>query len=295
MRAFIIACLVMAAFCFDDEMLITKEFIEEVRKQVDWEVTEYEENIFKDWTVGDAIAFLMPTLYKPAATINNLGDETAPDKYYFYDQYPKCEINIKNQGQCGSCWAFGSTGAASDRFCKATGSIVDLSPQWLVSCDRLDHGCNGGGIAEPFTWMKTKGVVLETCMPYTSGTGKVENCPIDKCTAKPIQPFKLFYCGELQSSEDVEEEKKIILANGPVDTGFAVYEDFKLYKGGVYEHKSGRLLGYHAVEVVGWGSEGKRHWVCRNSWGAKWGEKGYFKIKMGDCDIDGGAACIPKA
>jgi len=82
-----------------------------------------------------------------------------------------------------------------------------------------------------------------------------------------------------------------------METGFDVYSDFMNYKSGVYVHKTGDLEGGHAVKMIGWGhdsSSGLDYWICANSWNTTWGEKGFFRIKMGECGIDSAVyACTP--
>jgi cathepsin B len=78
--------------------------------------------------------------------------------------------------------------------------------------------------------------------------------------------------------------KTDIFNNGPVETGFLVYQDFMSYKSGIYQKTSNTLMGGHAVKIVGWGNEnGTDYWVVANSWGPKWGEQGHFRIKMNHC------------
>jgi len=75
--------------------------------------------------------------------------------------------------------------------------------------------------------------------------------------------------------------------NGPMEAAFTVYNDFMSYSSGVYYHKTGGVLGGHAIKVLGWGNEGGLdYWLCANSWNTSWGMSGYFKIKWGDCGID---------
>ena len=84
--------------------------------------------------------------------------------------------------------------------------------------------------------------------------------------------------------------KAELLANGPLQTGFTVYNDFMSYKSGIYRHVSGGAVGGHAVVIVGWGKEGSvEYWIAQNSWAASWGEKGYFRIKFGECGFDSNA------
>jgi len=89
--------------------------------------------------------------------------------------------------------------------------------------------------------------------------------------------------------------KAEIFANGPMETGFDVYEDFFSYSTGVYQHTSGGYAGGHAVKMLGWGTEnGVDYWLCANSWNTSWGMQGFFKIKQGDCNVDSGVyACTP--
>ena len=76
-------------------------------------------------------------------------------------------------------------------------------------------------------------------------------------------------------------------------TLFIVYEDFMNYKSGVYRHQSGGMLGGHAVKIVGWGKDDNgEHWIVQNSWTTNWGDKGFFKIAMGQCNIDSGAVSV---
>ena len=79
----------------------------------------------------------------------------------------------------------------------------------------------------------------------------------------------------------------MIMKHGPVEAAFTVYEDFMNYKSGVYQHESGKMLGGHAIKILGWGKEdGLYYWLCANSWDTTWGDNGYFKIQMGQVGIN---------
>ncbi len=81
--------------------------------------------------------------------------------------------------------------------------------------------------------------------------------------------------------------KEEIMKNGPVQTGFIVYEDFMYYKSGIYKRESDKILGGHAVKIIGWGTEDEtNYWIAQNSWSEKWGENGYFKIAEKECYFD---------
>mmetsp|Transcript_1745 Transcript_1745/g.1707 ORF Transcript_1745/g.1707 Transcript_1745/m.1707 type:complete len:105 (-) Transcript_1745:48-362(-) len=78
-----------------------------------------------------------------------------------------------------------------------------------------------------------------------------------------------------------------MIQKGPVEGAFTVYDDFMSYGGGIYQHKSGKMLGGHAIKIIGWGKEGDLYyWLCANSWGPAWGENGYFRIQMGQVGIN---------
>jgi len=117
-----------------------------------------------------------------------------------------------------------------------------------------------------------------------------------KCTDG--EAWKKYKCASAATkSTTVAGTKSEIAAHGPVETGFNVYEDFMSYSSGVYHHVSGRLEGGHAVKILGWGHDlvsGYDYWLCANSWGTSWGEKGFFRIKQGDSGIDDATfGCAP--
>ena len=192
---------------------------------------------------------------------------------------------IRNQGQCGSCWAFGATEALTDRLAITGKADVVLSPQHLVSCDRGNYGCNGGYLNVAWNFMKSTGVVSDTCYPYTSGTSGQSGSCSSTCTGSGS--WDLHHSESTQTTSSVSKTQTAIMTNGPVEAAFTVYQDFMSYKSGVYQHKSGSMLGGHAIKAVGWGTEaGVDYWLMANSWGTSWGDSGFFKIKRGDCGIN---------
>lgn len=213
--------------------------------------------------------------------------EAIPDSFDSRTQWPNCIHPIRDQAQCGSCWAFGATEVLSDRFCIATGgkTSVVLSPQELVSCDTTDYGCGGmsivlssvrnsyaflgGYLDNAWAFMKNHGVPTEQCFPYASQSGTAPAC-ITKCKdGSSMQLYKAKTTYDL--SGNVAAIQAEIMKNGPVEVAFDVYEDFFSYKSGVYTHKTGGLAGGHAVKLVGWGvSSGTPYWIVANSWGTSW-------------------------
>jgi len=225
--------------------------------------------------------------YRPLLHFANL-----PTSFDSTQQWPDCIHSIRDQKHCGSCWAFAGSEVLSDRFCIASkGATKDiLSPQYLVSCDSSDEGCQGGILPYEWEFLENIGTVTDACLPYHSGDGSAYACSsFQKC--EDGSKLRHYYAqkGSTKTFTDPNSVKLEIMTNGPVETGFEVYENFKNYTTGVYVKGSnpGKLLGGHAVKIVGWGvDKGVEYWKCANSWDVKWGEQGFFRIKTGECGID---------
>lgn len=188
---------------------------------------------------------------------------------------------IRDQGPCGSCVAFGTLGAFE--------SLLDIwqgnpNYNWNGSEAHL-FWCGGGTCEEGWTtpeavgYLMTNGVPDEACWPYPStsydwrcGT----TCPDWRERAKSISDWSAVWGGS---------SMKTHLLDGPIVAAFDVYEDFRDYTGGIYEHVWGDLLGGHAVAIVGY-NDAENYWIVKNSWGTGWGETGWFKIRYGQCNID---------
>ena len=222
--------------------------------------------------------------------------------------WPHCKSisTIRDQGHCGSCWAFGAVEALTDRFCIADKVNVSLSANDVLSCCSFcGDGCEGGYPFSAWEYFAQKGVVDNACDPYFDQKGcQHPGCePVAptpqcsrQCNAKSGETWSnakytalgrsVRYVG---SEEDIMAE---IQANGPVTTSFDVYEDFANYKSGVYKHVHGGLMGGHAVKIIGWGEDAKagKYWIVANSWNTSWGMDGYFFIARGDdeCGIESG-------
>jgi cathepsin B len=202
-------------------------------------------------------------------------------------------FNPLNQGQCGSCWAFGATKSFGDRLCIATNATtnVELSEQVMVSCN-LDgeEGCTGGDPVTALRYIAEYGLPSSQCVPYVSGKdGKVPNCP-SKCVNG--SPMQVYYASllSLRWHLTLEGIMESIYNEGPVEACFTVYSDFMHYQSGVYSHVTGSELGGHCIVLLGWGttSAGVDYWIAQNSWGNSWGLNGYFWIKRGadECGIE---------
>lgn len=195
---------------------------------------------------------------------------------------------VKNQAQCGSCWAFSTTGCVESRTAIATGQLVSLSEQELVDCSQSDgnQGCNGGLMDDGFKYvMQNHGLCSEADYPYVAKTQRL-NCRSgkNKCQSRndPINSYQ-------DVTSDDEDQLKAAVSEGPVSIAIeADQESFQLYKGGVFSGRCGKRLD-HGVLVVGYGTDnGEDFWKVKNSWGDKWGEEGYIRLCR-NCHKNGGA------
>lgn len=296
-----LVCASTAFFAEERKPLITRENLQKTSASASFETYSYDEHPFKNWTEEEiknmlGVKTFIPFNYNSELIEDN--SDSLPANFDSRTEWPDCVHAIRDQGHCGSCWAFAASEVLSDRFCIASKGKTNLvlSPQDLVSCDKVDHGCNGGNPL--FSWMHimNKGIVSDECMPYTSGSGEVEKCPTH-CANDNVEFVRYHSAGMPQMLNNNEQKiKESIFAHGPVETGFTVYEDFMSYKSGIYSHKSGKMLGGHAVKIVGWGEEeGVKYWIAANSWSEKWGENGFFRIQVGQCNFEGMAiAGLPK-
>jgi cathepsin B len=213
-----------------------------------------------------------------------------PDTFDSRTQWPGCVGSIRDQQQCGSCWAFSLAEVMSDRLCigmSKNGIIV--APQDSVSCDKSNYGCQGGYLNLCWAYAANTGDVTEGCFPYVSGNGAVPACPY-KCKNGADWTGDKHKASNVKTFTNEQAIMQEIYTNGPIQVGFSVYADFFNYKSGVYKHVSGSLEGGHAVKNIGWGvtSDGTKYWIIANSWNTNWGMNGYFWILKGknECGIE---------
>lgn len=234
-----------------------------------------------------------------------------PERFDAREQWPRCPTiqQIRDQGSCGSCWAFGAVEAMSDRICIHSNGTnnVELSAENLVSCcHTCGLGCHGGFPGAAWRYWTTSGIVSggaynskQGCEPYEIApcehhiNGSRPQCqglkPTPKCKHECQENYKVSYKDDLfygkqsyRVSRNQRDIQKEIMQNGPVEGAFMVFEDLIFYKKGVYKHVKGKYLGGHAIRILGWGTENNTpYWLIANSWNSDWGDNGYFKILRG--------------
>lgn len=181
---------------------------------------------------------------------------------------------VKDQADCGSCWAFSTTGGLEGQMAIKTGKLVSLAEQDLVDCDTYDMGCEGGLMDNAFTFIKQNGGIdTESSYPYTAEDGTcVQNKSNFAATDKGYVDIKAGSEADLQAAvHDI----------GPISIGFDAEENFQLYDGGVFtDDECETNSPDHGILVVGYGttSDNQEYWIVKNSWGADWGEKGYIRV-----------------
>ncbi|KAI1717021.1 papain family cysteine protease domain-containing protein [Ditylenchus destructor] len=249
-------------------------------------------------------------------------DIDLPKSFDAREHWPKCKSikEIRDQSNCGSCWAIGAVEPMSDRICIASKGEIQVSlstADLLGCCSECGDGCNGGDINEAWKYWTKEGIVTgsnhtanQGCIPYPfppceHHTNKTEypKCPslpdyeTPKCEKKCQKSYseksydedKYYGKSSFHVEATVESIQKELYTNGPLEVAFHVMEDFDHYESGIYSHQAGGPAGGHAVKLIGWGEEnGTPYWIMANSWNTGWGENGFFRIIRGqnECGIE---------
>jgi len=238
-------------------------------------------NQFSDWTEAEYSAILT---YQPMAESEMV--------------YAEIEINdnavansvdwrtsgavqaIKDQGQCGSCWAFSAVSAMESAHKIQSGSLLSFAEQQLVDCSTTSFGCNGGNAGLAFRYYGTHGAMAESSYKYTAKNGTCQYS--DNNTGVKAS-------GHTNVLGSNVTQMKNALAQKPLSVAIEADQSvFQSYKSGIFNSTACGTSLDHATNVVGWGSEnGTEYWIMRNSWGTTWGDKGYMRLAI----VEGNGIC----
>eukprot|EP00930_Biecheleria_cincta_P065017 TRINITY_DN5070_c0_g1_i4.p1 TRINITY_DN5070_c0_g1~~TRINITY_DN5070_c0_g1_i4.p1 ORF type:complete len:904 (-),score=132.59 TRINITY_DN5070_c0_g1_i4:250-2961(-) len=202
--------------------------------------------------------------------------------------------SVQNQGSCGSCWAFAAGHVVQSRLCIANKADLKFpSVQQVLSCSDSKYGCQGGHCISAFEEWERAGIIMASDYKYTPGGNKFPWNPRGAMCAwgEKAKPYRISQSYRL-AGVTVATMQKELFCNGPFTVAFDVYQNFfRPSPTQVYSRASGKKAGGHAVVNVGWGTlNGVPYWEIMNSWGSRWGDRGFIKFRRGInlCRIESG-------
>ena len=271
----------------DEEIHRYKIFLENMRlaahyneaeQEASYGMTRYSDKLATELFTEITTPPFVPGSIEPAPEIKGLGE--IPDNFDW--RLKGAVTHVKDQGSCGSCWAFSAVGCVEGAHFVNTSKLAALSEQELLDCEVTSMGCNGGWAQVALEWAK-KGVMNETDYPYKAVKG---TCAFD--ASKVVAKVTSIY-GILPNMPTKMQEN--MLAHGPISISLDASK-FHSYLGGIMNGTDcSKITANHAVLLVGWGVEpttGTKYWIIKNSWGPSWGENGYIRIVRGSnaCNVE---------
>nr|AAO73003.1 cathepsin B [Fasciola gigantica] len=251
---------------------------------------------------------------------HDISKNDLPESFDARSQWPQCWTisEIRDQASCGSCWATAAASAMSDRVCIHSNGqmrprLAAADP--LSCCTYCGQGCRGGYPPKAWDYWMREGIVTggtwenrTGCQPWmftkcdhVGDSRKYSRCPhytypTPPCARacqtgynKTYEQDKFYGNSSYNVGEHESYIMQEIMKNGPVEVTFAIFQDFGVYRSGIYHHVAGKFIGRHAVRMIGWGVEnGVNYWLMANSWNEEWGENGYFRMVRGrnECGIE---------
>jgi cathepsin F len=237
-------------------------------------------NQFTDMTQEEfAAQYLMPhTVFAERrarlaqAPVAELDMDTALPTTFDWRNNGSVVTPVKNQEQCGSCWAFSATENIESVWALAGNQLIQLAPQQIVDCDKTDAGCNGGDTTTAFDYVvKAGGIELESSYPYTAKDG----------TCKAVtSKFAAHITGYVWASKTKNETEMQVATLNVSPLSICVDAvTWQTYTSGIVTKNCGQQLD-HCVQITGWGEDDNTpYWSIRNSWGVSWGEQGYIRVE----------------
>jgi cathepsin F len=249
---------------------------------------------FADWSVEEFNArnTLQPAPeVLDAAVLPALDTSKLPTSFDWREQ--GAVTPVKNQGTCGSCWAFATVAGIEGANFVQTKKLVSLSEQELVDCDTTDKGCGGGLPSNALKYLQSNGLGEEAEEDY-SYKGRNGQCEAAKKSEKVF-----IDAWQVVDGKDEDQLAAAVVKYGPLAIGINA-TPMQWYRGGIADPftmlcNPQRLD--HGVTIVGFGQEGdKKYWIIKNSWGTTWGEKGYYRIirGKGKCGLNTNVVAVTK-
>jgi C1A family cysteine protease len=285
-----ISLLIIVIATINTQGQLSKKEIEELKERGKREGWTFEigENSATKYSLDQLCGHIEPNYLVPTTSSESVFEQPLdlPESFNW------CEIAgcppIRNQGGCGSCWAFATVGVLECDIMIEDGVERDLSEQWLVSCNTNNFGCGGGSDSLAFRYFVMGAISNDIC--GDQGAVLEQDFPYVQSKVPCACPYKHYYYADSMGSynpPDINALKEKIMTYGPVDSGVRADLLFQYYNGGVF-NACGSSSTNHAVVIVGWdddppdgGPECPGVWIIRNSWGPGWGEDGYMRIQYG--------------